>query len=216
MRNENAGGGFAFPLEPPEPAERHAMSSRRSIPALETDLAVVVGWDNPMTTFFAYVRRESAKDEYDPPLLWIGTQEKACLRAEDLVVPLAPYATLTDELVDQLRADRALDADAAQARCSGPCAASADAGAGWRSAPASRPNGRVGYCQQVRPTTSRTPSTLMTRPMRSWYMRSKPWRQEPYATAPRAAIPTSVVAKCSRAKKSGMTTPSPMVGRKAT
>lgn len=87
------------------------MSSRRSIPALETDLSVVVGWDNPMTTFFAYVRRESAEEEDAAPLLWIGTQAKACLRAEDLVAPLAPYATLTGELVAQLRADRAQDAD---------------------------------------------------------------------------------------------------------
>ena len=92
------------------------MSSRRSIPALETDLSVVVGWDNPMTTFFAYVRRESDEEEFLPPVLWLGTQAKAFLRAEDLVEPLAPYATLTDELVAQLRADRAHDADRGPSR----------------------------------------------------------------------------------------------------
>ena len=33
------------------------MSSRRSIPARAPDLTVVVGWDNPLSTFFAQVER---------------------------------------------------------------------------------------------------------------------------------------------------------------
>ena len=33
------------------------MSSRRSIPAHAPDLTVVVGWDNPLSTFFAQVER---------------------------------------------------------------------------------------------------------------------------------------------------------------
>jgi len=88
------------------------MSSRRSIPARALDLTVVVGWDNPLATFFAQVERIQADDDpRDPILLWIGSQPGEVAQADQLADPLAPYAELTPELIEQLRADRAADAD---------------------------------------------------------------------------------------------------------
>jgi hypothetical protein len=88
------------------------MSSRRSIPARAPDLTVVVGWDNPLSTFFAQVERvQDDNDPRDPILLWIGRGLGEVTQAEQLAGPLAPYAELTSELVKQLRADRAADAD---------------------------------------------------------------------------------------------------------
>ena len=50
------------------------MSSRRSIPARAPGLTVIVGWDNPLSTFFAQVERvQDDDDPRDPILLWIGS-----------------------------------------------------------------------------------------------------------------------------------------------
>ena len=88
------------------------MSSRRSIPARAADLTVVVGWDNPLSTFFAQVERNQDDDDpRDPILLWIGSELGEVAQAEQLAGPLAPYAALTPGLIEQLRADRAADAD---------------------------------------------------------------------------------------------------------
>jgi len=88
------------------------MSTRRSILACTPDLTVVVGWDNPLSMFFAQVERiQDDDDPRDPILLWIGSQTGGVAQAEQLAGPLAPYAELTSELAEQLRADRAADAD---------------------------------------------------------------------------------------------------------
>lgn len=88
------------------------MSSRRSIPARAPNLTVAVGWDNPLATFFAQVERiQYDEDPREPLVLWIGSEPGEITQAEQLVGPLAPYAELTAGLVDQLRADRAADAD---------------------------------------------------------------------------------------------------------
>jgi len=65
--------------------------SRHTIPGLRPGFTVVVGWDNPL----------------DPVVLWLGTQPNQGLYSQDLIVPLAPYAILTDDTIEQLRADRA-------------------------------------------------------------------------------------------------------------
>ena len=86
--------------------------SRNSIPARKPGLSVVVGWDNPLGTFFAQVHRHQDDDDpRDPTLLWIGTAPGEIQRPADLVGPLAPYAELTESHLAQLRADRAADAD---------------------------------------------------------------------------------------------------------
>ena len=87
--------------------------SRRTIPAHASGLTVVVGWDNPLGTYFAQVTRvlETDDDESDPIVFWTGGEFGEVPRAEDLVDALAPYATLTPEVVAQLRTDRAACAD---------------------------------------------------------------------------------------------------------
>ena len=90
------------------------MGSRRDIPSRQTGMTVTVGWDNPMMTFFGQVARIQDDDHpHDPLLLWVGGEPGEITRAEDLAAPLAPYAVLTEEHIDQLRADRAADADRA-------------------------------------------------------------------------------------------------------
>ncbi len=90
------------------------MSSRNTIPPRQSGLTVVVGWDNPLRTFFAQVDRQQDDDDpRDPTLLWVGCAPGEILRAEALVQPLAPYAELTDAHLAKLRADRAADADRA-------------------------------------------------------------------------------------------------------
>ena len=88
------------------------MSSRRDILPRETGITVTVGWDNPLMTFFAQVARNQQDDDTrDPILLWLGGAPGEITRPEDLAAPLAPYAALTQEHIDQLRADRGADAD---------------------------------------------------------------------------------------------------------
>ena len=88
------------------------MSIRNTIPARALGVNVVVGWDNQMRTFFAQVERQQEDDDpRDPIILWLGSSSGEVLRPEDLVVPLAQYAELTDADLEELRADRAADLD---------------------------------------------------------------------------------------------------------
>lgn len=85
--------------------------SRHELPARRPGTSVVVGWDNPMMTFFAQVLDEQADEDADPVLLWLGTQHGEVTRPEDLARPLAPFAELTAQHLEQLRADRVADLD---------------------------------------------------------------------------------------------------------
>ena len=58
---------------PTPPTTREVSMSRYSIPAQQPGLTVVVGWDNPLITFFAQVFDPSIKDDEEACLLWIGT-----------------------------------------------------------------------------------------------------------------------------------------------
>ena len=82
--------------------------SRHQIPARQPGLAVTAGWDNPLSTFFAQVTRdENAEDDSDPLVLWLGRCAGEVPRAEDLALPLAPYAELLPKVTARLQADRA-------------------------------------------------------------------------------------------------------------
>ena len=81
--------------------------SRHEIPALDQSLSVVIGWDNPLQTFFAQVARSAAADDDDHMLLWVGTEPREVITVEDLARHLAAFADLSDETAAQLRADRA-------------------------------------------------------------------------------------------------------------
>jgi hypothetical protein len=98
-------------------AKRENIVSRRHVSAHTPGMSVTVGWDNPLATFFAQVTRDiDADGDGDPIVLWIGGTFGEAPRAEDLVAPLAPYASLTPEMVAQLRADRAACADRGPSR----------------------------------------------------------------------------------------------------
>ena len=84
--------------------------SRHEVPARDQTLSVVVGWDNPLQTFFAQVARPERADdgdEDDPMLLWVGTEPREVTTVEDLAHHLAPFADLATEMAEQLRAERA-------------------------------------------------------------------------------------------------------------
>lgn len=85
--------------------------SRHIVPALDDRFTVTVGWDNPMHTFFAQVTRESRAENNDNIILWLGGEVEEVRTPEDLRQPLAAYATLSDEIIQQLHADRAACAD---------------------------------------------------------------------------------------------------------
>ena len=81
--------------------------SRHTIPSLVQGLTVVVGWDNPLHTYFAQVSRDNAAEDEDPLVLWLGAEPNQVLYPQDLIAPLTPYAVLGDDAIAQLRADRA-------------------------------------------------------------------------------------------------------------
>jgi len=81
--------------------------SRCTITALDPALTVAIGWDNPLSTFFAIVTDERCDDDENRVLLWIGTDTAEIPRAEDLVAPLAPCAVVTADHIASLRSDRA-------------------------------------------------------------------------------------------------------------
>lgn len=88
------------------------MSSRRHIPGIRDDYEVVVGWDNPLMTFFARVEgRRGPSDRQGRELMWVGTNRSEILTVERLSEVLRPYATLSPAMLDELRRDRAKDAD---------------------------------------------------------------------------------------------------------
>jgi hypothetical protein len=94
--------------------EDYIVSSRNEICPRHHGVTIVVGWDNPLMTFFAQVLRvQNDDDGRDTVLLWLGTQYGEIARPEELVGPVSPYADLADTQLDQLRTDRAADADRA-------------------------------------------------------------------------------------------------------
>jgi hypothetical protein len=80
--------------------------SRYSLPAQQPDLTVIVGWDNPLTTFFAQVFDPSIEEDADACLLWIGTAPEAIPTVAALQAQLAGWATLPPDIVARLRRDQ--------------------------------------------------------------------------------------------------------------
>jgi hypothetical protein len=90
------------------------MSSRREFPAKLPGYSVAIGWDNPMLTFFATVEwLKGDEDDDDTIVLWLGDTPHELSAPEQMVEQLRPYFDLTDDLLEQLRADRLADIDRA-------------------------------------------------------------------------------------------------------
>ena len=81
--------------------------SRHDVPARAPDLAVVVGWDGPLQTFFAQVHRQIPGAGQSKIILWVGMQQREIADAAQLAALLAPFAELTDHQLIQLGADEA-------------------------------------------------------------------------------------------------------------
>jgi hypothetical protein len=89
------------------------MSSRREFPAKLPGYSVATGWDNPMLTFFTTVKRLEGVEDDDTIVLWLGDTPHEISAPEQMVERLRPYFDLTDDLLEQLRADRLADIDRA-------------------------------------------------------------------------------------------------------
>ena len=80
--------------------------SRYSIPAQDPDLTVIVGWDNPLLTFFAQVFNAFIADDDEACVLWIGTAPQAISTVAALQAQLTGWATIPTHLVDRLTHDQ--------------------------------------------------------------------------------------------------------------
>jgi hypothetical protein len=67
---------------------------------------IVVGWDPPLQTFFLQIL-DPEKDEEEEIVLWLGARHGELQKVDDLAAALAPYASLTPELAQQLEAEKA-------------------------------------------------------------------------------------------------------------
>jgi hypothetical protein len=65
-----------------------------------------VGWDNPLTTFFAQVFEPSIEDEDEADILWLGTMPEAIPTVAALQAQLAGWATIPADIVDRLTRDQ--------------------------------------------------------------------------------------------------------------
>ena len=80
--------------------------SRYSIPTQDPDLTVIVGWDNPLLTFFAQVFNASIADDDEACVLWIGTAPQAISTVAALQAQLTGWAAIPPDIVDRLTRDQ--------------------------------------------------------------------------------------------------------------
>ncbi len=80
--------------------------SRYSIPAQHPGLTIIVGWDNPLVTFFAQAFDPSVEDEAEADLLWIGTALREIPTVAALQAQLADWATIPPAIVERLTRDQ--------------------------------------------------------------------------------------------------------------
>jgi len=83
--------------------------SRHNVTAFNTQpFTVIVGWDNPLQTYFAQVWDSQLKDEDDGGcVFWVGTHPGSVRTAQDLAQVVSGYAVLPEDLVTQLEQDQA-------------------------------------------------------------------------------------------------------------
>ena len=80
--------------------------SRYSVPAQDPVLTVIVGWDNPLATFFAQAFNPAIEDEAEADLLWIGTAFQEIPTVAALQAQLTGWATIPPDVVDRLTRDQ--------------------------------------------------------------------------------------------------------------
>lgn len=67
---------------------------------------MIVGWDNPLLTFFAQVFNASIADDDEACVLWIGTTPQAISTVAALQAQLADWAAIPPDIVDHLTRDQ--------------------------------------------------------------------------------------------------------------
>jgi hypothetical protein len=82
--------------------------SRHEIPALDKTHRVIVGWDQPLLTFFAQVidRRREVEERDDKIVVWRGCKLRELYEVDDLARVVARYAELTPEMRATLYGDK--------------------------------------------------------------------------------------------------------------
>lgn len=88
--------------------------SRRRIQALDehaaTNVSVIVGWDNPLQTFFATVEKpatdDSDEEDEDLTLFEIGMRPRQVATPQDLANHLKKWATITPDILEKLALDK--------------------------------------------------------------------------------------------------------------
>lgn len=83
--------------------------SRHEIRGREPHVAIVVGWDPPLKTYFAQVWDERAEDEEEALIAWAGCYAGEVPSVGMLAAALEPFVTLAPELTEQLARERADD-----------------------------------------------------------------------------------------------------------
>jgi hypothetical protein len=80
--------------------------SRYHFPTPDPRFTAVVGWDNPLTTFFAQIFNASIEDDDEACVLWIGTAPEAIPTVAALQAQLAGWATIPPAIVERLTRDQ--------------------------------------------------------------------------------------------------------------
>jgi len=78
--------------------------SRYTLVGKKLHHTIILGWDNPLETYFAQVWDERSAD--DDPEVWAGTDVGEVETVESLTHILAPYAEIPEEIVLKLEKDR--------------------------------------------------------------------------------------------------------------
>ena len=87
--------------------KRPAMDLARSLSSTpDPRCTAVVGWDNPLTTFFAQIFNASIADDDEACVLWIGTAPEAIPTVAALQAQLAGWAAIPPDIVDRLVRDQ--------------------------------------------------------------------------------------------------------------
>lgn len=81
--------------------------SQYFIAGFEDHHQIIIGWDQPMRTFFVSVVDTVAeeKEEGEYVLLWLGTKYDEYKDINDLAISLADYAIIPDDIILQCQQD---------------------------------------------------------------------------------------------------------------
>ncbi|TWA81552.1 hypothetical protein FBY14_12444 [Azospirillum brasilense] len=70
-------------------------------------VSCIVGWDNPLQTYFAQVERVMSDPDSEPDfMLWIGCSASECLDTAQLADAIAPWASLPADIAEKLELER--------------------------------------------------------------------------------------------------------------